>query len=228
MKRKYLTGLAAGLFFIATAGMANANLITNGSFETGTSAPTGSFSTLSVTSTAIDGWTVSFGSVDWINTYWAASDGERSLDMAGYNSGHITSDPFGTEIGATYNVTFDMASNFAGPDATLEMALGIDHGGFAVTNIFSFVRSGQTSTNMGWQEMSLSFVATSTSTALFFGTPDYWEPEDDNWSVYGPALDNVVVTKFGGGEPVPEPATMLLFGTGLITLAGSRLRKKKK
>jgi len=29
-------------------------------------------------------------------------------------------------------------------------------------------------------------------------------------------------------SPVPEPATMLLFGTGLIGFVGSRLRKKKK
>lgn len=28
-------------------------------------------------------------------------------------------------------------------------------------------------------------------------------------------------------EPVPEPTTMLLFGTGIVCLAGSRLRKKK-
>ena len=37
-------------------------------------------------------------------------------------------------------------------------------------------------------------------------------------------LDNVSLT----ADPVPEPATMLLFGTGLAGLVGARTRRKKK
>ena len=41
-------------------------------------------------------------------------------------------------------------------------------------------------------------------------------------------IEEIICTAAGGGDPVPEPATMLLFGTGLVGLVGSRLRKKKK
>lgn len=37
-----------------------------------------------------------------------------------------------------------------------------------------------------------------------------------------------LVFEYVGTEPVPEPATMMLFGTGLITLSGAYLRRRNK
>lgn len=43
---------------------------------------------------------------------------------------------------------------------------------------------------------------------------------------YGNFLDAAAFGVDEGGDPVPEPATMLLFGAGLAGLAGLRLKKK--
>jgi len=52
-----------------------------------------------------------------------------------------------------------------------------------------------------------------------------WNDLYNNWRSNGFVVEYETA---GGPAPVPEPATMLLFGTGLVGLVGSRFRKNKK
>lgn len=42
------------------------------------------------------------------------------------------------------------------------------------------------------------------------------------------SLVHAYITNYGGAAPVPEPATMLLFGAGLVGVVGNRARRQKK
>jgi choice-of-anchor C domain-containing protein len=199
---------------MVAAAPASANIVTNGSFEATLAYPHpgGSFATLSAGSTAIEGWTVTGHSVDWIYDYWVPSDGSYSIDLNGLGLGGLTASTLlSTSVGQVYRVSFDMAGNTDGLPQTKTLLVTVDS--FLPVS-FTFDTAGKSRTNMGWVTNTFTFTATSTTTSLSFasgsGGPDPF---------YGAALDNVRV------DPVPEPGTLLLLGGGLSALALRRRRK---
>ena len=194
MKNLIVISLMLGL---VSAASADVNLIDNGSFETASIDP-GSFATLNPGSTVINNWTVDLGTIDYIGTYWDASDGDRSIDLGGYfENGRMIAQSFPTVVGNEYYLSFDMAGNPDGPPAlkTLDVSItGIDD------VQFSFDKTGKTKTNMGWETKYLTFTATAATTELKFTSTS-------GDSAYGPALDNVSV--------VPVPGAVLLGAMGL-------------
>jgi choice-of-anchor C domain-containing protein len=175
------------IFLFVAASIAAFPTITNGSFESGTFNP-GAFTALPTGSTAMTGWTVSAGTVDYIGTYWQASNGSRSVDLNGFSTGAI-SQTFSTVPGLTYNVTFDMSGNPAGGPALKTM--NVSAGGAPTAYSYDVVANGNTLANMKWAPKSFSFTATSANTTLTFASTTPSVPS----CCYGPALDNVVVAE---------------------------------
>jgi choice-of-anchor C domain-containing protein len=202
MNKPFMLGMIAVLMIFA-AGTLQAGPILNGSFEDGSYNSSSAFITLSTGSTAIAGWTVSNGTIDWIGSYWSASDGSKSIDLDGNNPGGISiTSGFATILGQQYVLLFDMAGNPDGLPATKTLNVSVGN----VSNMpFSFDTTGKTRSNMGWVTQSLTFTATGTTSYLTFTstTPNY----------YGPALDNVRVNS------VPEPSLMLLLGLGISAVS---------
>ena len=194
-----------------------ANLIQNGSFETATVNPNpGDFIRLDAGSTAITGWTVSQGSIDYIGTLWQASNGSRSLDLSGENAGGIQQ-TFNTTVGKTYRVTFDLAGNTFTSPTIKDMR--VSAGGSSAD--FSFDTTGKSNSNMGWLSKSWDFTANSTTTTLEFISLTN--------SFDGPALDNVSVIALSPPPtptPIPEPSSVLgLLSLGVLGISSALKRQ---
>jgi len=193
---------------------ASAALFQNGSFENGSNPPVSGFSTLAGGSTDITGWTVGGSGVDWVGSYWNASQGARSIDLSSTSIGWI-SQSFSTTPNTAYRLSFDMAGNPEGGSGVSKIknmlvTVGGNNGAFET---FSFDTTGKTTTSMGWANHSFVFTALSGQTTLTFMS---LEP-----SAYGPAIDNVNVAT------VPIPPAVWLLGTGLVGLVAIRRKRTK-
>ena len=164
------------------------NLITNGSFENAVAGedPGSSFRTLGAGSTAIPGWTVGGGGVDYVGTLWQASDGNRSVDMNASTPGGpggTISQVLTTTPGAMYEVLFDLAGNPVDLPTIKHLQVSVDNAA-STTQVYTFDITGHSETAMGWQRDNVfDFTASSVSTTLTFASQDVGQ--------YGPVLDNV-------------------------------------
>jgi choice-of-anchor C domain-containing protein len=204
-------GCVFGALFIAGVSPAAAAPFTNGSFELGSVNPGGGWATLGSGSSAITGWEIFDGTIDYIGTYWQAANGSRSVDLNGNDGPAGIRQTFDTISGGTYEVRFALAGNLDGAPAT--KSVQVTSGG--ASQLFTFtIPPGASRADMGWAYHSLLFTATSGSTTLSFLS-------DTAGAFYGPALDDVSVTT------VPEPATLSLVALGLAAGVRNRLRRRR-
>ena len=111
------------------------------------------------------GWTVDSGSIG-VEALWARSPlGGMAIDLAGSNPGAISQE-LNTEVGRQYQVVFALTGNFTSGFATQE-SLRVTAGSTTLDATYNEPDDWST-TNLLWDQRSLTFTASSTTTTLSF------------------------------------------------------------
>ena len=180
----------------------------------------GNYMALGAGSSAIADWTVSPGTINqivWAKSLTAdghnAANGTFFVDLTGFGAaspnGAIQQLLTGLVPGQSYSYSMDVEIVGLPPEVTVGGA------GVALTPGGLVVVVGDV-----WTQETGSFIAGSPDELLMIANPLAGEEVEfiDNISVNGPS----------GTSSVPEPASMLLLGTGLIGMGARRWRNRRQ
>jgi Protein of unknown function (DUF642)/PEP-CTERM motif len=211
-----LSNQARGVLLASAMAMApavHANLLTNGSFESGGFLNQGNDTmSLAAGSTVITGWSVVTDTTAWIgptNPFsLLASDGNYFLDLTNYQPGAPfagMSQTIATQAGATYELSFDLggSNRWGRPDSLTASAAGSS----------ATFTTPTTGTVNDWYHHTLQFVAAGTSTTVV---------------LQGSAGRNYIGLDHASVDlvsaPVPEPGSWAMLVSGLLAMALLRRR----
>jgi Protein of unknown function (DUF642)/PEP-CTERM motif len=207
-------------------GIAQANSLTNASFETPL-VPVGNFSLFSPGSAAIPGWSVTGAAgtnVGIVSTTFVqngvafeAQNGSQWVDLTGLNSNTTEglAQTAATTPGTAYTLTFYVGNTTGGGIFGTTSTVGLDINGLLVN---SFTNSNGDATGLNWQQFTYNFTASGASTVIGFVNLD---PASDNSN----GLDMVDLEL--GTSAVPEPSSVALLGLAFAAMVLLRTRAKR-
>lgn len=215
MKKRLLAGLAVGAAILGMTGMANAtNILTNGSFESPVVTDHGG--TWQLFSGGVTGWINADDiEIQSETLFGSAADGKQYVELDS-NTGDTNNwlvQTFDTTAGQEYIFSFAYSPREGVENNDLYAGVVSYYGGGHWLTFTALSANGSNLKGTNWTYYSYSFMADYASATIAFKDAG---PDDS----YGTFIDDVSVA------PVPEPTTMLLFGTGIAGLAAVGRRRR--